>query len=652
MCIQRHLLLSLILACRPQGKDSVAPDSDLSHETGTPDTPHETGNEDTDTRRETGGPDTDSGGDSTDTCTPSTWYADADDDGYGDPSASTEACDAPEGTVADATDCDDGDATRHPSAEDACYDGVDADCDAWDDNDCDHDGYASVEYGGDDCDDNDRHRYPGAPELCRDGVVNDCDAGDDGDAAAFCSGSGPFSLESADAKLIGEHVEDLAGLLLAGAGDVDGDGRDDLLVGDPSCSSYNVSVYVVSGAVEGDVSLGASEAEIHGDRGDGFGFAYQGAGDVDDDGYADLLVGAAIADRGYFFLGPTSGHVEAAAADTIFRGAVDGKLGRAAVGLGDTDGDGASDILLGAPDADGLPVDSEVGYCATEADDGLVSGEDAGIAYLFASPPPGEVEVSEADARLLGEDAGDFAGFALARPGDLDGDGLADLYISANGNCEGGHWTGAVYVVQSPVSGDVYLGDADGKIYGSLYNTEFAHTLSGAGDTNGDGTPDLLVSDPSYDLSSTAYTAGEVYLFLGPVSGSVSVLTAEATFVGEGRSYAGISIDSAGDLDADGFDDLVIGAWAASEDHTYDGAAYILKGPFSGSMDLVDADTTFVGEPGDYAGNSVAGVGDADADGLPDLLVGAFGDDDGGDDAGAAYLLLGGGALLSGDGEI
>jgi hypothetical protein len=175
--------------------------------------------------------------------------------------------------------------------------------------------------------------------------------------------------------------------------------------------------------------------------------AIAGGGDADADGYADVLVGTALGASAYQFLGPVTGEVEDRSADTAYTGDEDGRFGRVATEPGDTDGDGFSDTLVGAPSDDGLPIESDVGDCATEVEYGVAPGEDAGVVYLFTEPTSGAVEATAATARILGEDAGDEAGWnSLAAPGDVDGDGLADLYIPAVGNCEGGYASG-VYVV-------------------------------------------------------------------------------------------------------------------------------------------------------------------------------------------------------------
>jgi hypothetical protein len=114
----------------------------------------------------------------------STWYTDADGDGYGDPSTGTTACDQPTGTVADGTDCDDSNARAYPGGPEVYYDGVDGDCDGASDYDQDGDGHDSDAYGGRDCDDSDASVNPDASETWYDGVDGDCDGADDYDADA------------------------------------------------------------------------------------------------------------------------------------------------------------------------------------------------------------------------------------------------------------------------------------------------------------------------------------------------------------------------------------------------------------------------------------------------------------------------------------
>jgi cysteine-rich repeat protein len=180
----------------------------------------------------------------------STWYADADGDGFGDAGESTFACDQPSGYVADASDCDDDVATTNPEAEETWYDGVDADCDGWSDYDSDYDGFDATAFGGDDCDDEDAEINPDAEEIWYDGVDGDCDGWSDYDA----DGDG-FDSETYG----GDDCDDADELTYPGAPDdpydgvvtdcdeadeydADGDGHDSVEYGGDDCDDANSDI--------------------------------------------------------------------------------------------------------------------------------------------------------------------------------------------------------------------------------------------------------------------------------------------------------------------------------------------------------------------------------------------------------------------------
>lgn len=534
------------------------------------------------------------------------WYADADGDGFGDPSTEVVDCET-QPTVRDATDCDDG--------------------------------RADV--------------YPGATEVCDDGVVNDCDDDDGASAWSSCPAAGPFSLDDADAKLLGESREDYAGSSVAFAGDVDGDGKDDMLVAADN-REPNV-VYLVHGSVSGTFDLGRSDARMIGETYDGAGSSVSSAGDLDLDGADDILVGAIFGsvdglESGVVYIvnGPVSGDLLLSDADATLAGEHESDwVGDAVANPGDVNGDGWEDVLVGAHNVEGPDIESGLGGCAdTDTEQPYDRGGGAGRAYLVLGPIDADRGLSTADATWTGEDGGDSAGDTVTGAGDQDGDGLPDLFIGARGNCEAGEHGGAAYVVSGVDAGDLYLVDADAKLIAESAGDRAGEAIAGAGDMNGDGYTDLVVGAP-YASGSAGILQGCAYLVHGPVFGRKNLSTANAILHGEDVSdRAGSSVALAGDIDEDGLDDILIGAAHESSDGDFAGAAYLVSGALSGSNTLSQASAKFAGSVANAsAGAAAAGSGDVDADGRLDLLIGAHYDSDGGDEAGAAYLLLGSGLL-------
>src|SRR5262249_28472230 len=149
------------------------------------------------------------------------------------------------------------------------------------------------------------------------------------------------------------------------------------------------------------------------------------------------------------------------------------EVGYSVAGPGDVDGDGQADLLLGAPYSDAGSVDG-------------------GAAYLLLGPVRSGLDLKDATALLVAEAAGDLAGQSVAGAGDVDGDGLADLLVGAYGNDAGGTDAGTTYLLSGPVGGEVDLGDATARMLGEVAGDKAGFAVAGAGDVDGDGLDDVL----------------------------------------------------------------------------------------------------------------------------------------------------------------
>ncbi|MBN4057124.1 FG-GAP repeat protein [bacterium AH-315-J21] len=386
------------------------------------------------------------------------------------------------------------------------------------------------------------------------------------------------------------------GKSVSGIGDVDNDGYADFIVGAYGHTDSTGRVYAYSGQTGVLLYILDGESAL-----DYFGWSVGNAGDINNDGVNDVIVGAygndvssVEAGRAYLYSG-----IDGTPLDT-FTGENAGDLfGWAVSGAGDVDNDGFADIIIGAISFAGA---NGHGKCY------VYSGQTRALLFTFQS-----------------EGFGDNFGFSVASAGDANNDGFADMIVGAddnNGN------TGKAYIFHGssgPFPINREASSADRIFTGAASGDFFGFAVNGAGDVNNDGFDDVLVGALRND-NINGVDAGKVYVFSGQTGTELYSVIGEATGDWFGTSVAGI-----GDIDNDGLADFSVGSWRTLDSA---GRVYI----YSGTGALIN---TIDGEAiDDRFGLAISGAGDVNNDGVNDLIVGALRSDSGGPESGRAYVYL------------
>jgi hypothetical protein len=442
---------------------------------------------------------------------------------------------------------------------------------------------------------------------------------DEGRAYVFLGSlSGPSSTP--DWSDESNQLNAFMGTSLSTAGDVNGDGYADIIVGTFAYDNGQIDegrarVYLGSASGVSPAVWTVESDQVSAQ----FGFCVAAAGDVNGDGFSDVIVGAPLFDSGhtdegraFVFLG--SAYEPSKTAAWTHDGGQGGSwFGHSVSTAGDVNGDGFSDVIVGA----------------WWYDNGQ---EDEGRAFVFLGSASGLSSTpswtAESDVMWVG------FGYSVSTAGDVNGDGFSDVTV------------GVPYQDWSTQQGQavVYLGSASGlsatpawSALGNQPNAHFGMAVSSAGDVNGDGFSDIIVGARDYDNGQT--DEGMAFVYLGSASGlsATAAWTAESD---QNSAFLGHSVSSAGDVNGDGFSDVLVGIPAYSNGQTQEGRALLFMGSASGLSDS-PAWTGEINHAQAYFGYSVSSAGDVDGDGFSDILIGAPGYENGEGDEGGAFVYLG-----------
>ena len=409
---------------------------------------------------------------------------------------------------------------------------------------------------------------------------------------------------------------------------------------------------------------GSNGAQFNGlNTGDNAGEAVRAIGDVNGDGFADLIVGVPNSDTGqansgsaYVIFGTSSGFTSPSSLSAFDNGTngfrIDAYSGNAnvgnAAGTADFNGDGFADVLVGDPR----------------------DGSNAGSAYVIFGKASGfSASVSLASLgstdgfSLGGGTFGDRVGSAISSAGDINGDGFEDIIVGAQQDNPNGTYSGRAFVVFGTASilGSVTLSSLSGSngflLNGAAAGDKAGYSVAGAGDFNGDGFDDLIVGAANND--DGAANAGQVYVVFGKASGFSASNDLTASFLDGTNGFRiqglnandelGHSVSGAGDVNGDGFDDIIVGAPGSGGAANPGGFAYIVFGgnnvASTGVFDLSGLNNTngFRLEgvaTGDQAGVEVSGGNDVNGDGFDDAIIGAD-QENAGTGPGAAFVVFG-----------
>ena len=438
----------------------------------------------------------------------------------------------------------------------------------------------------------------------------------------------PLLTSTPDAILETDQPHAWLGLSVSGAGDVNGDGYDDVIVGAygyDNGEEHEGAAFVYHGGPSGISTTFA--AMVESDQIFAWmGYSVSGAGDVDGDGYADVIVGTPNHTNGetyegaaFVYHGGPSG-ISTTAAAVVESNQYHSKLGKNVSGAGDVNNDGYADVIVGAPYYD--------------------NGETSeGAAFVYHGGPSGISTVAVAMVESNQEIA--FLGTSVSDAGDVNNDGYGDVIVGAYSYDNGEINEGAAFVYHGGPSG---ISTTAAAMVESNQQSAAMSAGSSAGDVNGDGYGDVIVAAPHYDNGE--HDEGVAFIYHGGPSG-ISTVAAAMVESNQISANLGTSVSGVGDVNGDGYGDVIVGAHSYDNGEINEGAAFVYYGSSIGISTVAAAMMMESNQEGAILGVSVSGAGDVNGDGYADIIVGASSYSNVETNEGAAFIYYGNVAGIS-----
>jgi hypothetical protein len=415
--------------------------------------------------------------------------------------------------------------------------------------------------------------------------------------------------------------------------DFNGDGYADVLVGayqQDNGAENEGNAYVYYGSTSGISDSPSRTIDNPANQVNGhFGGSIASAGDLNSDGYSDVIVGAYHQSNGavgegnaFVYYGSITGIPDTPSSTLDNPTNQGGQFGYSVSSAGDVNGDGYTDIIVGARTQENGAV--------SEGNAFVYHGSSMGV-----SPTP-TVNLDNPANQVSG-----LFGSSVASAGDVNGDGFADIIVGALSQDNGAEDEGNAFVFYGSTTG---VPDRPSRTFDNPTNQrngEFGGSVASAGDTNGDGFSDIIVGAQSQD--NGAVFEGNSFVYHGSLTGlpGSPTRTLENPDNQEGGKF-GIAVMSAGDLNNDGFTDVVVGAHMQDDEAINEGKAFVYHGS---TLGIPDTPSRTIENPAPQAdghfGYSVSSAGDIDGNGFAEVIIGARDQDNGSLNEGNAFIYNG-----------